>query len=150
MIVFAKGISNGAAAIGTSVGRAEIFEPAFADAVLISTFGWTPVACAAALATLQVHQRDKTWDMAASKGAYTMEKLRAHLGGKAIGVRGKGLEIGLQFKDAETCAMVQKAAYADGLHAIVGSGANMQLMPPLTIPQALLDEGLDILIKHLN
>ena len=150
MIVFAKGISNGAAAIGTSVGRAEIFEPAFADAVLISTFGWTPVACAAALATLQVHQRDKTWEMAASKGAYTMEKLRAHLGGRAVGVRGKGLEIGLQFKDAETCSMVQKAAFLDGLHAIVGSGANMQIMPPLTIPQALLDEGLDILISHLN
>src|SRR3989344_6078363 len=52
MIVFAKGISNGAAAIGTTVGPSDIFEPAFTDAVLISTFGWTPIACAAALRTL--------------------------------------------------------------------------------------------------
>jgi len=51
IIVFAKGISNGAAAIGTAVGRSEIFEPASADAVLISTFGWTPIACAASSIT---------------------------------------------------------------------------------------------------
>ena len=35
----------------------------FTDAVLISTFGWTPIACAAALkGLLEVHQRDKTWE----------------------------------------------------------------------------------------
>ena len=55
MIVFAKGISNGAAAIGTVVGRSEIFIPA-TDAVLIP-IRVTPVACAAALKTLQIHQR---------------------------------------------------------------------------------------------
>jgi acetylornithine/succinyldiaminopimelate/putrescine aminotransferase len=51
MIALAKGISNGAAAIGTVVGKSEILESAFTDTVLISTFGWTPVACAAALKT---------------------------------------------------------------------------------------------------
>jgi 4-aminobutyrate aminotransferase-like enzyme len=61
-----------------------------------------------------------------------------------------GLEIGAQFKDAETCARVQKACFEDGLHVIVGSGSNMQIMPPLTISQELLDEGLDILIKNLK
>ena len=150
MIVFAKGISNGAAAIGTVVSRSEIFEPAFTDAVLISTFGWTPVACAAALKTLQIHQRDETWKMAEQKGAYIMEKLRAHIGGMVIDVRGMGMEIGVRFKDAETCGKVQKAAFADGLHVIVGSRNNMQIMPPLTISQELLDEGLEILTAHLK
>src|SRR3989338_4684052 len=150
IVALAKGISNGAAAIGTAVGRSEIFEPAFTDAVLISTFGWTPIACAAALKTLQIHQRDKTWEMAEQKGKYIMEKLKTHIGDSVMGVRGKGLEIGVQFKDAKTCEQVQKYAFVSGLHAIVGSGANMQIMPPLTIPQALLDEGLDILISHLN
>jgi len=150
IIVFAKGISNGAAAIGTAVGRSEIFEPASADAVLISTFGWTPIACAAALATLQIHRRDKTWEMAEQKGDYMMKKLRVHIGDIVTGVRGQGLEIGLQFKDAKTCERVQKASFADGLHVIVGSQNNMQIMPPLTIPQELLDEGLEILISHLK
>lgn len=150
MIVFAKGISNGAAAIGTTVGPSNIFEPAFTDAVLISTFGWTPIACAAALRTLQIHQRDKTWEMAEQKGAYVMTKLKAHIGDAVVGVHGKGMEIGIQFKNVETCEQVQKAAFADGLHVITGSQNNMQIMPPLTISQELLDEGLEILIAHLK
>lgn len=150
MVAFAKGISNGAAAIGTLVGRSEIFEPAFADAVLISTFGWTPVACAAALKTLQIHQRDKTWKMAEKKGAYITEKLSQCIGDKLVSIRGMGMEIGLRCKDAETAEKIQKAAFADGLHIVVGSAHNIQLMPPLTISQELLDEGLEILAKHLK
>jgi len=149
MIVFAKGISNGAAAIGTTVGRSEIFEPAFTDAVLISTFGWTPVACAAALKTLQVHQRDKTWEMAEQKGSYIVERLRTHIGDKVRDVRGMGMEIGIRFKDTATAEQVQKAVFADGLHTVVGSQYNMQLMPPLTIPQEFLDEGLEKLTSYL-
>ena len=149
MIVFAKGISNGAAAIGTTVGRSEIFEPAFTDAVLISTFGWTPVACAAALKTLQVHQREKTWEMAEQKGSYIVERLRTHIGDKVRDVRGMGMEIGIRFKDTATAEQVQKAVFADGLHTVVGSQYNMQLMPPLTIPQEFLDEGLEKLTSYL-
>lgn len=149
MIAFAKGISNGAAAIATVVGKSKIFEPAFTDAVLISTFGWTPVACAAALKTLQIHQRDKTWEVAEQKGAYMVEKLSAFIGENVLGVRGKGMEIGIRCKDAETAERIQKAAFADGLHLVVGSKHNIQLMPPITIPQELLDEGLDILISKL-
>ena len=150
IVVLAKGISNGAQAIGTAVGRSEIFEPAFTDAVLISTFGWTPIACAAALKTLQIHERDKTWEMAEEKGKYIVEKLQQYAGDKVVSVRGKGMEIGIRFKDAETCEEVQKASFADDLHVVVGAGSNMQLMPPITIPQELLDKGLEILISHLE
>jgi putrescine aminotransferase len=148
MIVLAKGISNGAAAIGAVVGRADIFEPAFSEAMLISTFGWTPLACAAALKTLQIHQRDKTWEMAQEKGEYIMKRIESMIGAKIISVRGLGMEIGIQFKDDETCRSVQRAAFADGLHIVVGGDNNIQIMPPLTIPQDLLDRGLDILAKH--
>jgi acetylornithine/succinyldiaminopimelate/putrescine aminotransferase len=79
-----------------------------------------------------------------------MEKLEARIGDKVIGVRGWGLEIGIQFKDDETCEQVQKGAFADGLHVIVGGENNMQIMPPLTTPQDVLDEGLDVLITRLD
>ncbi len=150
MVVFAKGISNGTVAIGTVVGQSKVFEQAFTDAVLISTFGWTPIACAAALKTLQIHQRDKMWEVAEQKGSYIMEKLEAFIGDVVVDVRGRGMEIGLQFKDAETCAEVRRKAFADGLHVVVGSKDNMQIMPPLTISQELLDEGLGILTSHLG
>lgn len=150
MIALAKGISNGAAAIGTVVGKSEIFAKAFSEAILVSTFGWTPIACAASLKVLQVHLRDKTWEMAEKKGNYIKEKLSAHIGEILIDVRGMGLEIGAQFKDAQTCSRIQKACFADGLHVVVGSKDNMQIMPPLNISQELLDEGLNILIRNLG
>ena len=145
MIVLAKGIANGASAIGTAVGRSEIFQPAFSDAVIVSTFGWNPVACAAALKILQIHQRDKVWEGADQKGFYLQKKLESLRGDKVVAVRGEGMEIGLEFKDAEICIDVQQRAFAKGLHVVVGSQNNMQIMPPLTISQELLDEGLDII-----
>lgn len=150
IIVCAKAISNGAAAIGAAVGPSALFEKAFADAIVISTFGWTPIACAAALATLRVHRREATWKIAEQKGAFIMEYMRDHIGGDLVGIRGKGLEIGLQFKDAATCERVQKAAFERGLHTTVGSGNNMQIMPPIIIPQDILEEGLEILVGGLN
>lgn len=150
IVVLAKGISNGAAAIGTAVGRSDMFASAFDDSILISTFGWTPIACAAALKTLQVHQRDKTWEMAEKKGKYITEKLSKYIGEKLVSIRGMGMEIGLRCKDSETAESIQQAAFEDGLHVVVGSGHNIQLMPPLTISQELLDEGLAILTKRLR
>ena len=150
MLVLAKGISNGTQAIGTVIGKSKIFEPAFNDAVLVSTFGWTPIACASALKTLQIHQRDKVWEMAEQKGKYLKDKLSELIGDKVIAVRGMGMEIGLEFKNPEICQNVQKACFRDGLHVIVGGVNNMQIMPPLTIPQELLEKGLSILIKNIN
>lgn len=150
IIVLAKGISNGAAAIGTAVGPSDLFEKAFMDAIVISTFGWTPVACAAALATLEVHRRDRTWEMAEKKGAAIAEKLKPYVGSALMGIRGRGMELGLVFRDASSCARAQQAAFGRGLHTTVGGGNIMQLMPPLTIPDEILAEGLNILIGALE
>ncbi|MBI4137258.1 aspartate aminotransferase family protein, partial [Candidatus Roizmanbacteria bacterium] len=64
IVTFAKGISNGTAAIGAMVTSIKIAEEVFDKTNLTSTFGWTPLACAAALKTLQVHKRDNVWDQA--------------------------------------------------------------------------------------
>ena len=150
MICLAKGISNGVGAIGTVVGKAEIFEPAFDQAWLISTFGWTPLACAAALKTLQIHQRDDTAAQATQKGQYIKDKLALHLNDKLIEVDGLGLELGLRLDSPDSATILQQSCFADGLQIVVGSGHNIQLMPPLNISMALLDEGLDILIRNLT
>jgi 4-aminobutyrate aminotransferase-like enzyme len=150
MIVLAKGISNGAAAIGTVVGNADLFRSTFPYINLISTFGWTPVACAAAVKTLEIHQREKTWKEAETKGQYIVKKLRSLVGKSVVDVRGLGMEIGVGLKDAETARKVIDTAFIKGLHVIVGSEHNLQLMPPLTIRQNLLDDGLEILIDALN
>lgn len=150
MIVFAKGISNGTAAIGTVVGRSDMLADAFSDSMLISTFGWTPLACAAALKTLEIHERDKTWELAEQKGNYIMDKLRPLIGSVVVAVRGRGMEIGIELKDGKTAEDMVHSAFERGLHIVVGSGNNLQIMPPLTIPQELLDRGLEILISQLQ
>jgi len=150
MIVFAKGISNGAAAIGTVVGSLELFKPASLYANLTSTFGWTPIACAAALKTLEIHEREKVWEQAETKGNYMIQKLEGLVGESIVDLQGKGMEIGIGLKDAKTARKVIDTAFEKGLHIVVGSENNLQVMPPLTIPQKLLDEGLEILISTLK
>lgn len=148
MIVLAKGISNGAAAIGTVVGKSDLFESTFPYINLISTFGWTPIACAAALKTLEIHEREKTWQQAEIKGRYMMDKLKNLE--EQFDIRGKGMEIGIRIKDSETARRIIDNSFKKGLHVIIGSEDNLQIMPPLTIPQELLEEGLDILISELR
>ena len=150
MVIFAKAIANGVVGLSTVVGNDKIFREAFDSAWLISTFGWMPVACAAALKTLQIHQRDNTADMAEKKGRYIIEKLTPYVGDKLIEVDGLGMEIGLRFKDDETAYAMQKTCFGKGLQMVVGGGNNIQLMPPLNIPDDLLDEGLAILIDQLK
>ncbi len=150
MIVLAKAISNGVSPIGTVVGSEKLFEPIFSDAVFISTFGWSPIACASALRTLQIHQRDKMWLVAKEKGDYIISRLKEIIDDRVIGVRGLGMEIGLCFRDSDICKSVQRKAFKAGLHVIVGSENNMQIMPPLNISKEFIDEGLDILIKSIK
>ena len=150
IIAFAKGISNGVSAIGTAVGRSDVFEATFPHINLISTFGWTPIACAAALKTLEIHLRDKVWEQAELKGSYIVEKLNPLIGKSIVDIRSRGMEIGIGLKDAETARKVIDECFAIGLHIVVGNDNNLQIMPPLIISQSDLDEGLGILTSVLS
>lgn len=151
LIVFAKGISNGGAAIGAVVGKAAIIEEGLPNARLSSTFGWTPVACAAAFATLTVNKRDKVWEEAERKGGRVMEAMIAEAAEnpRVVNVRGLGLEIAVELKEG-LYEKVEQAAAAKGLHLTGDDEAIFQLMPPLTIPDGLLDEGLAIFREALR
>ena len=157
---FAKGISNGGAAIGAIAVKQDLIEPVQADTILISTFGWTPVACAAALTTLRVHLRDKTWERSAEKGAWLMKELSERLQNHPnIGeVRGMGMEIGVVIvsdKDARKSDIILAdrivhQALKNGLLLSLGDEGSIQLMPPLTTPQEDLGKGLSLFIKSLE
>ncbi len=150
MLVLAKGISNGAAALGTVVGKSAIFESAFAEAMLISTFGWTPLACAVALKTLEIHQRDRVWEIAAKHGEYLQAELAKLVGEHVSAVRGVGMEIGLELQTAERAQHVRQSALERGLYLVVGADNLIQLMPPLTTSRVQLDAGLAILRELLQ
>ncbi|MBL7159482.1 aspartate aminotransferase family protein [Candidatus Microgenomates bacterium] len=160
IVTLAKGISNGVAPIGVMVTTNEIAKKGYAAANLQSTFGWMPVACAAALKTLQIHIRDKVWLKAEKDGNYLLKALKKELKNhpKVGDIRGKGMEIGIDFvknkktkeKDPEIIEKIVEKAFSRGLHIVCDHDSNIQLMPPLIISRKDLNKGLDILVKTIN
>jgi len=160
IVTFAKGLSNGAVAIGAMITKKEIIEATIGQTNLTSTFGWVPVGCAAGLKVLEIHQRDKIWEKAQKDGKYVMNFLqqKALPHPKVGDIRGLGMEIGLDIVkdksskevDPEAAKKLVSEAYKNGLHIVLGDGGNIQLMPPLTIEKGRLDAGLDILISCLQ
>lgn len=160
IVTFAKASSNGAAAIGSMVTRQDIAEATCDKSILVSTFGWTPVACAAALRTLEIHQRDKVWEKAKRDGEYIVSRLEKELADhpKVGDIRGLGMEIGLDVvktkgtkeKEADGVEMIVRQAFSRDLHIVCDHQSTIQLMPPLTIERATLDEGLARLIESVK
>ncbi len=148
MATFAKGISNGAAAIGAVAIKEEIANKTEKQAVLISTFGWTALACAAASKVLEIHRRDKVWEKAQNDGRYIINVLRDKLGGnpKVKAIRGIGMEIGVLFNDDVDVKALNQKLFDTGLLVAIDYN-NLQLMPPLTIEREILDQGLQILLS---
>ena len=89
----AKGMGNGFPIGGILI--APHIKPKFG--MLGTTFGGNPLACAAALAVIEVMQQDKLVKAAAEKGAYLINALRNTPGVKLV--RGKGLMIGFEMED---------------------------------------------------
>ncbi|MEK7508566.1 MAG: aspartate aminotransferase family protein [Patescibacteria group bacterium] len=149
IVTFAKGSTNGAAVLGTMVTTKEIAEKSFEKATLISTFGWTPIACAVGLRTLQLHLELKLWERAAQEGSYLLETLQAALNNdsRVTYIAGKGMIVGVHFTLSSGNPLVTKIvdqAQKIGLHLVCDQDATIQLMPPLTIPRSVLNKGIDI------
>ena len=158
IVTFAKGMSNGQATIGAMVTTEEIARKTYDKTNLTSTFGWVPVSCAAALKTLKIHKRDKVWAGVDKKGKMMRNIIYKELKETPFfnEVRGVGLEIGLEFvtdkktkkKNEKMVKRVLDKAFEKGLHLTGSPGDGVvQIMPPLTTPKKLLEEGLEILTE---
>jgi alanine-glyoxylate transaminase / (R)-3-amino-2-methylpropionate-pyruvate transaminase len=102
IMTFAKGMANGTP-IGATIARKEIADAV--PAMYFSTFGGNPVSMRAALATIEVIERENLADNAKVTGDYMREKLMAlQERFDVIGeVRGMGLMQGIEFvKDRKT------------------------------------------------
>ncbi len=116
------------------------------------TYGGNAVACAAAIATLDVVQSEGLVENAATQGARLREGLaKVAADVPAIGdVRGLGLMLGNEFvgrdgePDPAAAARVQQAAAAAGLLLLTcGAAGNVvRMIPPLVVTADQIDEGL--------
>jgi 4-aminobutyrate aminotransferase len=152
VLLFAKGIASGMPLGGIVASEALMSQwPTGAHG---STFGGNPVACAAALATLDVFDREDVYTRVRSLGAATVDRLRVEIGGlpPVRDIRGVGLMIGIELADAATAQAVCARCLDEGVIVLsCGPGENvLRLAPPLTISDADLTTGLDTLIAALR
>ncbi|MBM3224596.1 MAG: aspartate aminotransferase family protein [Candidatus Tectomicrobia bacterium] len=102
-----------------------------------STFGGNPLACAAALAVIDVMQQQHLPEHAAEMGAYFMERLRGMGSSKVREVRGLGLMIGMEMK--EKVASHLRGLMDRGVIALAAGVTVLRFLPPLTITQDDVD-----------
>ncbi|MEJ7725353.1 MAG: aminotransferase class III-fold pyridoxal phosphate-dependent enzyme [Ilumatobacteraceae bacterium] len=143
-----KGLASGMPLAGI-VARSEVmdWEPGGHG----STFGGNPVACAAAVATLDLVESE----LAANAKAVG-EHLLTALGSLAetwpmIGqVRGRGLMIGIDLPDHDTAAAVELACYEHGLLVLTCGERSIRLAPPLVVSTEQADTAVEILDNVLG
>ena len=160
LIITAKSLAGGLP-LAAVTGRAEILE-APQPGGLGGTYGGNPLACAAALAVLDVMEQEQLPARAARMG----ERIRLRFCQWAarhacIGdVRGLGAMVGMELvqdrqskaPDKALTARLQAAALERGVILLsAGSyGNTVRVLAPLTTPEEVLDEGLDVIEQALN
>ncbi|MCI4676203.1 4-aminobutyrate--2-oxoglutarate transaminase [Candidatus Mycolicibacterium alkanivorans] len=154
LIVTAKGIADGLP-LAAVTGRAEIMDAPHVSG-LGGTYGGNPVACAAALATIETIELDGLLDRAKHIEALMKDKLgRMQADDDRIGdVRGRGAMIAVELvksgsadPDPDLTKTLAAKAHSQGVLVLTcGTFGNiLRFLPPLTISDDLLLEGLDVL-----
>ena len=141
--VTAKGLANGVP-IGVCLARqpvAELFSPGAHG----STFGGNPLACRAALATLDTIEHQDLCSRASELGDYLLGALRARLSGCASvrEIRGKGLILAIEL--AQPCAPLVDLCLEQKLLINVTAERVIRLLPPLILEQDQADQLVNIL-----
>jgi acetylornithine aminotransferase/acetylornithine/N-succinyldiaminopimelate aminotransferase len=148
-IAMAKGLGGGfpIGAVWISDRFADLFTPGSHG----TTFGGTPLACAAGLAVLNVLERDKLLEKVTRlSGPWIAEftKLSAEFPKQLTGVRGRGFLVGLQF--ASDTAPYLTALREHGL-LVVGAGGNaIRVLPPLIATAEELARSVEIFREVLK
>jgi 4-aminobutyrate aminotransferase len=131
ILLVAKGIASGMP-LGAMVAPAPIME-SWGLGAHGSTYGGNPVACAAALATIELLEGGLV-ENAAARGTELMAGLdgvqRRH-GGLVVDVRGRGLMVGVEFSSPDLAEAVQWACFERGLLVLECGAQTVRLCPPL-------------------
>ncbi len=102
-----------------------------------STFGGNPVACAAALATLSVIEKEGLVEQSRILGEYLLQQLRDIESEKIREIRGLGLMLGIELKE-KAGPYVQKLM-EKGIIVLLAGATVIRLLPPLVITREEID-----------
>lgn len=145
ILISAKGLASGLP-LGAFAARSELMEKWGAGAHG-STYGGSPVACAAGLATLDVIRSEDLLDNATKIGGELLPglaDLQARFPRVVTDVRGVGLMIGVEFRTPEQAAAVQDKAFERGLLVLECGESTIRMSPPLVVTQEQAQTALRI------
>lgn len=156
LMALGKGFGGGIVPIGACVGTAKTWEKYIENPFLhTTTFGGNPMACAGAIATINVLLEEDLPRQAAEKGGYLTKNIGA-LAAKYPKVlklvRGRGLMLGMEFTDNDLGYEVAKNLFARNI-LISGTYINARVLriePALTIGYPELDKFLAALEDSLK
>ena len=143
IITAGKGLASGMP-LAALIARDEIMQ--WAPGKHGSTFGGNPVACAAALATLDL-VTDELAANATERGDQLLAGLRqlAQTQPLITEVRGRGLMIGFDLTDNDAAAALEQACFQRGLLVLTCGRRGIRLAPPLVVTAQQADTALSII-----
>jgi acetylornithine aminotransferase len=138
VVALAKGLASGVPVGACVVGnRAKgVFKPGNHG----STFGGNPLAMTAVVTTIDTVKDEKLMERAERVGEVILSSLKNQIGSQVADVRGMGLMIGVELKEA--CGELVKQALDAGLVINVTADNVVRLLPPLVMSEA---EGRQVL-----
>ena len=156
LITTAKGIAGGLP-LAAVTGRAEIMDAVHAGG-LGGTYGGNPIACAAALGAIRTMEELDLAAKARRIGEIMLPRLHEMQAKYAVigDVRGRGAMLAIELvkpgtlePDTEVTAAVTKFCHAEGVLVLTAGtyGNVLRFLPPLVMPEALLEEALGIIDK---
>ena len=158
LVATAKGLGGGMPIAGVT-GRAEIMDAVHAGG-LGSTFGGNPVSCAAALAAIDVIDKEHLVKRAQGLGDIMLERLHAlQRDTTGIGdVRGRGAMVAIELvhddgtPDADRAKQICATCHEHGVIVLTAGtlGNVVRLLPPLVLEEPLLEEGMDVLAEAVK
>ena len=143
LISVAKGIANGFPMGGLLISPK--FKPVYG--MLGTTFGGNHLACAAAIAVLDIMEDERLIDNAAKVGAYLLDELHKLPGIKEI--RGRGLMIGIEFEESIK-EVRSKLLFEEKVFTGVAGTHTIRLLPPLCLTMDEAKEFIRRFKKVLN
>jgi putrescine aminotransferase len=157
LLSLAKSLGGGVMPIGAVCGTPEVWEKVYGENPLAhtSTFGGNPMACAAALATLEVLEEEGLVERSRVLGEQMLQGFKAvqERHGDLLGsVRGRGLMVGIEFTEDEVGELVVASllkrevcvAYA------LNNPRVLRFEPPLIITEELVDHAVSAVDEALS
>ncbi|WP_245619834.1 aspartate aminotransferase family protein [Desulfobacter vibrioformis] len=146
-LILGKALSGGLVPLSVFMTNAGIMDMIFSKGSDGSTFGGYPLACVAGIAALKVFQEEKLDEQSAEKGARLKKRIE-DIGRRSPHVkevRGLGLFIGIEVKDANAMEFCRKLM-KEGLIVNDSHGHTIRISPPLVIN----DEEMDFMVERLE